>query len=102
MENEERWLTLTQAANLAGVSRPTLKQLPIDTITRCGKKLYSRADAMSQPMMPKEAARMLGVNIGTLARWAEQGKIDCVKSARGHRRYNRDEIEQLATKEGKQ
>ena len=37
-------------------------------------------------------AKILGVNISTLKRWTENGKIDCVKTAGGHRKFTMDHV----------
>lgn len=47
----------------------------------------------------REAAEMLGVNPQTLRRWDREGKLLAVKiGTRGHRRYKKEEIEQLVKK----
>tara|TARA_A100000164_G_C21840965_1_gene740103 strand:- start:89 stop:970 length:882 start_codon:yes stop_codon:yes gene_type:complete len=35
----------------------------------------------------KEASDILGVNISTLKRWTETGKLNCLKTAGGHRKF---------------
>ena len=37
-------------------------------------------------------AKILGINISTLKRWTENGKIDCVKTAGGHRKFTMDHV----------
>ena len=44
---------------------------------------------------PAQAAKMLGVSITTLRNWEKAGKIKCIKTLGGHRRYKRSEIEQI-------
>ena len=39
-----------------------------------------------------DVAEILGVNISTLKRWTENGKIDCVKTAGGHRKFTMQHI----------
>ncbi len=34
-----------------------------------------------------EASRLLGVNVSTIKRWTEEGKLDCHKTAGGHRKF---------------
>ena len=34
-----------------------------------------------------EAAKILGVNVSTVKRWTDQGKLECVKTAGGHRKF---------------
>ena len=41
------------------------------------------------------AAELLGVSINTLRRWSDAGKIACYRSAGGHRRFRRVDIEAL-------
>jgi predicted site-specific integrase-resolvase len=36
---------------------------------------------------PEDAIRQLKVSAGTLRLWSDQGKIECVRTAGGHRRY---------------
>ncbi len=48
-----------------------------------------------------KAARLLGVGPSTVKRWADEGLIPCVRTAGGHRRFHRDEIERfLAERQG--
>lgn len=34
-----------------------------------------------------EAAKILGVNISTIKRWTDEGKLECIKTAGGHRKF---------------
>jgi len=34
-----------------------------------------------------EAAKVLGVNVSSIKRWTDEGKLQCVKSAGGHRKF---------------
>lgn len=34
-----------------------------------------------------EAAKILGVNVSTIKRWTEEGKLECIKTAGGHRKF---------------
>ncbi|WP_353813095.1 helix-turn-helix domain-containing protein, partial [Moorena sp. SIO1G6] len=38
-------------------------------------------------LTPTEAQKRYGYNPKTLARWADAGKIQCIRSPGGHRRY---------------
>ncbi len=40
-----------------------------------------------------EAARLLGVSIGTLRRWEEDGKLIPERTLGGHRRYTRASLD---------
>ena len=39
-----------------------------------------------------DVSEILGVNISTLKRWTESGKIDCVKTAGGHRKFTMQHV----------
>ncbi len=41
-----------------------------------------------------EAARLLGVSPRTISRWADEGRIACIVTAGGHRRFTRCVVEQ--------
>jgi excisionase family DNA binding protein len=43
----------------------------------------------------REAAKLLGVSIGTVQHWVESGVLDAWKTAGGHRRVMRDSLERL-------
>lgn len=43
-----------------------------------------------------DVARMLHVSPKTVSRWAKEGRLPCIRTLGGHRRYPKDEIEQLA------
>jgi len=43
----------------------------------------------------KEASQMLGVNLRTLQRWDEEGKIHCVRTVGGKRRVPESEIKRI-------
>lgn len=35
----------------------------------------------------EEAAKVLGVNVSTIKRWTDEGKLTCIKTAGGHRKF---------------
>ena len=35
----------------------------------------------------EEASSIIGVNVSTIKRWADRGKLDCVITAGGHRKF---------------
>ncbi len=35
----------------------------------------------------EEAARILGVNVSTIKRWTDEGKLNCIKTRGGHRKF---------------
>lgn len=45
---------------------------------------------------PKEAAKRLGVHVGTLRRWELEGRVTAIKTPSGHRRYAMRAVELLA------
>ena len=46
------------------------------------------------------AAELLGVSANTLRRWSDAGRIACYRSAGGHRRFRRADIEALLRESG--
>jgi molybdopterin-binding protein len=53
---------------------------------------------MQELMKPAEAARLAGVSYPTLKQWIYKGKIRSVKTAGGHHRVARSEIERISGK----
>lgn len=47
---------------------------------------------------PKEASKMLGVSLSCLRNWEKAGKIKCVKTLGGHRRFKLEEIKRIINK----
>lgn len=46
------------------------------------------ANEQSSPYLSSvEVARILDVNVATVKRWTESGKLDCIKTAGGHRKF---------------
>lgn len=35
----------------------------------------------------KDVAKMLGVNVSSIKRWTDEGKLECIKTAGGHRKF---------------
>lgn len=54
-----------------------------------------RIETMAELLKLAEAAKLLGVSYPTLKQWIYKGKIRSVKTAGGHHRIPRDEIERL-------
>ena len=48
------------------------------------------ASCSQQFIKPREAAEILGVNVGTLVRWEQDGKINAIKTPSAQRRYDMD------------
>jgi excisionase family DNA binding protein len=53
------------------------------------------ADEKHPVMTTAEVAVALGVDVRTVARWARSGKLQCIQLPSGHRRYRREDIEQM-------
>ncbi|HEX2042555.1 MAG TPA: helix-turn-helix domain-containing protein [Acidimicrobiales bacterium] len=51
--------------------------------------------AQREYLTPREAAQMLGVTAKTVVRWAAEGRIPSMVTLGGHRRFKRQEIEDL-------
>ncbi|MBN1408106.1 MAG: helix-turn-helix domain-containing protein, partial [Calditrichaceae bacterium] len=34
-----------------------------------------------------EAAKILGVNVSTIKRWTDSGRLECIRTAGGHRKF---------------
>lgn len=51
--------------------------------------------ADSDLMTPREVAERFGVEVKTITRWAQAGKLTCFRTLGGHRRYNRAEVEKI-------
>lgn len=49
----------------------------------------------SDLLTPAEVARIFRVDPKTVTRWAKAGRLECVMTLGGHRRYHRDQIERL-------
>jgi diguanylate cyclase (GGDEF)-like protein/excisionase family DNA binding protein len=45
------------------------------------------------------AARLLGVSINTLRRWSDAGRVPCYRSAGGHRRFARKDLDAILAKQ---
>jgi len=54
--------------------------------------------APSQPdyLTPGQVARLLHVSPKTVNRWAHEGRIACIVTLGGHRRFPREEVERVA------
>jgi excisionase family DNA binding protein len=46
-------------------------------------------------MTPQEVAAALGISERTMRRWAETGRLGCIRTVGGHRRYFRQQVELL-------
>ncbi|MEQ1897610.1 MAG: helix-turn-helix domain-containing protein [Vicinamibacterales bacterium] len=50
---------------------------------------------MPDLLTTREASRVAGVGPTAIKRWADDGRLSCVKTAGGHRRFRRSELEAL-------
>lgn len=46
-------------------------------------------------LTPSEVAKMFHVDTKTVTRWAQAGKLSYMRTLGGHRRYSRDEVQDL-------
>ena len=52
-------------------------------------------DMRDEILTPGEVAKMFGVDVKTVTRWVEDGKMDCFRTLGGHRRFYRSDVEKL-------
>ena len=56
-----------------------------------------------QPLLtPGEVARLFRVDPKTVTRWAIEGKLTCIRTLGGHRRFKADEVYALLGEESRQ
>jgi excisionase family DNA binding protein len=46
-------------------------------------------------LRPSEVARTFRVQTKTVTRWADEGKLTCIRTVGGHRRFDAEEIRRL-------
>ena len=56
----------------------------------------SETQPKSEYLTPGEVARMLHVSPKTVNRWSHEGRIACIVTLGGHRRFPRQEVERIA------
>jgi len=49
----------------------------------------------SRLLTPSEVARLFKVDPKTVTRWSQSGKLKCIKTVGGHRRYDLAEVQKL-------
>jgi len=55
--------------------------------------------ASDDPLLrPEEVAELFGVDVRTVARWADEGKLCSARTLGGHRRFRKSEVERLLNK----
>ena len=53
-------------------------------------------------LTPAEVARLFAVDPKTVSRWAQLGKLTCIRTLGGHRRFKSDEVYALLGEEHRQ
>ena len=53
-------------------------------------------------LTPGEVARLFRVDPKTVTRWAMEGKLTCIRTLGGHRRFKADEVYDLLGEESRQ
>jgi excisionase family DNA binding protein len=51
-------------------------------------------------MTPGEVATLFRVHVSTVARWATEGRLRAIVTPGGHRRYRREDVEELYGRSG--
>lgn len=67
------------------------------------KGLPARATRRTGPyalLTPGEVAALFGVDTQTVTRWEKAGKLTCLRTLGGHRRFLRAEVERLRSNDG--
>ncbi len=59
------------------------------------KQRRERSDEVEY-LTPSQAARILHVSPKTVDRWADQGRVPCIVTLGGHRRFSREVIAAVA------
>lgn len=52
-------------------------------------------------LTPGEVARLFRVDPKTVTRWAMEGKLTCIRTLGGHRRFKADEVHALLSEESR-
>lgn len=55
----------------------------------------AEASRLPERLTPREASDILGFHQRTLRRWADRGRVPCIRSDGGHRRFHRDDVLKL-------
>ncbi|MCU1450604.1 MAG: helix-turn-helix protein [Acidimicrobiales bacterium] len=59
-------------------------------------------DADVEYLTPGQVARLLHVSPKTVNRWAHEGRLPCLVTLGGHRRFRRDDVEAAVEKMSQQ
>ena len=57
-----------------------------------------QGDAAPEYLTPGEVARLLHVSPKTVNRWANEGRLACIVTLGGHRRFPREDVEKAVQK----
>ena len=58
--------------------------------------IYEDRVGQYEPMLtPEQAGARLGIGAKTLTRWADTGRIKCVRLPSGHRRYRLSDVDAI-------
>lgn len=49
-------------------------------------------------LAPGEVAALFGVDAKTVSRWAKTGRLTCIRTLGGHRRFSKSEVDRLLTR----
>lgn len=60
--------------------------------------VIQKLNRMGPMMKPHEVAELFLVDPKTVTRWAAAGRITCIRTPGGHRRFDREEIRRLLLK----
>lgn len=74
------------------------RRLPVDVCSKMPQSAGVATDT-HDTLTRREAARLLGVHVKTLDRWARDGLVPAWRTPGGQRRYRRSELERLVTPE---
>jgi excisionase family DNA binding protein len=66
---------------------------PLTSATKGTITVRSDVKPESRLLTPAEVAAMFRVDPKTVTRWAQQGKINSIKTLGGHRRYREAEVQ---------
>ena len=56
------------------------------------------SDLSDRLLTPREVASMFRVDPKTVTRWAQEGRLSCIRTLGGHRRYSENQVTELLTK----
>jgi excisionase family DNA binding protein len=87
-----------QCAASGGITGGTWNGETVVAIESSGSELgvQGHAGGDAEPLLtPAEVASLFRVDPKTVTRWAKAGKLSCIRTLGGHRRYRASEVRQL-------